>query len=128
MFDFRSLKEWRQIWRYYQAGAVNTLFGFGIYSIFVFNGINAYLSQILSHILGMAFNYITYSRYAFRSEARIGAFVGTYILNYVLSLATLAMAMQFFRSLYVSGLITIIIVSLINYFVLKKLVYNRLPS
>ena len=38
-----------QLWRYYQAGIVNTAFGYGLYAAFVAAGLNMYVAQIVAH-------------------------------------------------------------------------------
>jgi len=60
-----SLSSARRLWRYYQAGIVNTLFGYGLFALFVKLGLNMYLAQICAHVLGAAFNYYSYSRHVF---------------------------------------------------------------
>jgi hypothetical protein len=46
-------------------------------------GFNIYLAQALGHVLGMSFNYFSYSRFAFRDEqGSLARFVGSYALNY----------------------------------------------
>ena len=126
MFDYRSVDEWKGLWRYYQAGIVNALFGFGLYALFVRLGLNIYIAQICSHILGVLFNYFTYSRYAFTANDKSAVrFILSYIVNYFMSLMFLAGFSHVIKSPYVSGLATIIIVSMINYFILKRLVFSR---
>ncbi len=118
-----------RLWRYYQAGVVNTLFGYACYAILVKLGIGIYVAQLIAHVIGVAFNYFTYSRHVFRDAgpARI-RFGLSYVGNYLLSLAALALAAQIFVSPYVAGLAAIIVVSLINYFVLKHLVFTKAAS
>lgn len=116
----------RELRRYYQAGILNAAFGFGLYSLLVAGGLGIYLAQIVAHILGIAFNYLTYSRHAFREAAPAKLrFVLSYGVNYLVSLATLALAAQIVRSPYAAGLISIVLTSAINYFALKYLVFTR---
>ncbi len=125
MVNLRSPAEWKRIWRYYQAGVINTLFGYGAYAALVALGLNMFLAQIISHLLGMAFNYITYSRYAFRGHsASVGRFIASYAANYILSVAALAAAAAAGLSPYLAGLVAIIVVSALNYLILSKLVYR----
>ena len=126
MFDWRSRAEWIQLWRYYQAGIVNTAFGYGIFALFIWMGMNLYLAQITSHVLGMIFNYFTYSRHAFAGHtATKTRFVLSYAGNYLLGLATLWGIAIFIPSPYLAGFIATVIVSLVNYLVLKRLVFRR---
>jgi putative flippase GtrA len=129
MVNLRSVDEWRRLWRYYQAGIVNMLFGLAVYSGFVKLGLNVYLAQLLAHILGVAFNYFTYSRHTFSDmDGSRSRFILSYGGNYLLSLATLAFFEQFIESPYVSGLLTILFVSAVNYLVLRKFVFKLRPG
>ena len=125
MFDWRSPKEWNTLWRYYQAGIINTAFGYGVFALLVWTGLNIYLAQILSHVLGMAFNYFTYSRHAFagHSASKVRFFL-SYAGNYLLGLLALRVISMVIADPYAAGFIAIVIVSLVNYFVLKRLVFR----
>lgn len=114
-----------QIWRYYQAGLLNAAFGFGLFALFVRLGFNLYVAQIVAHILGATFNYITYSRHVFRDSGPAKRrFAASYAVNYVISLVTLAGADCVVSSHYLAGFISLVLTSLINYFVLKHLVFQ----
>lgn len=120
-----SLGSLQRLWRYYQAGIVNTLFGYGLYALFVAAGFNMYVAQITAHVLGIVFNYFTYSRHAFHdAEASKTRFVLSYVVNYFLGLASLAAAAQVIRSPYVAGAVAVVFVSLVNYFILKHFVFT----
>jgi putative flippase GtrA len=121
-----DLSRFRQIWRYYQAGVINTLVGYGLFALFVRLGLNLYVAQIVSHLLGMAFNYFTYSRHVFRdAQATKLRFVLAYAFNYLVSLASLWLASRIVHSPYLAGILSIIFASLLNYFVLRHLVFTR---
>ena len=92
-------------------------------------GLNIYVAQIVSHVLGATFNYVTYSRYAFAAhEASKVRFALSYAGNYLLGLGALAAITRVIASPYLAGLLATVIVSLVNYFVLKRLVFmNRHP-
>lgn len=105
---------------------VNTLFGYGLFALFVRFGLNIYVAQIVSHVLGVAFNYVTYSRYAFAAhEASKMRFVLSYAGNYLLGLAALAAIRQIVASPYLAGFLATLFVSVVNYFVLKRLVFRQ---
>jgi putative flippase GtrA len=115
----------KRLWRYYQAGIVNTAFGYGLYAAFVALGLNIYVAQILGHLLGVAFNYVTYSRHAFHdSTVSKSRFIASYAVNYLLGLAALFGATQFIASPYLAGLVAVLIVSLINYLLLRHWVFT----
>ena len=111
--------------RYYQAAIINTGFGFGIYALLVWFGVNIFVAQIASHIVGIAFNYLTYSRHAFRGSAPARTrFVMAYAVNYATSVTALALASLVIASPYLAGFTSIVTVTLINYFVLKHFVFR----
>ena len=120
-----AIRSSAELVRYYQAGIVNALFGYGLYAIFLAVGFHMYVAQIIGHVLGVIFNYFTYSRHAFRhSRADKRRFVLSYVVNYFLGLATLASTSLFVHSPYLAGLIALVIVSLLNYLILKHLVFT----
>lgn len=114
-----------RLWRYYQAGIVNTAFGYGLYALFVALGFNMFVAQIVAHLLGMAFNYFTYSRHAFHdSTVSKSRFIASYAVNYLLGLAALWSASQFIPSPYLAGFVAVVIVSLLNYLILRHWVFT----
>ena len=114
------------LWRYYQAAIVNTVFGYSLYALFVAVGLNMYVAQLVGHVLGVTFNYFTYSRHAFRgTQGSKLRFVMAYAGHYVVSLAMLAISARVLSSPYAAGLLALILASLLNYFVLKNLVFTK---
>jgi putative flippase GtrA len=115
-----------ELWRYYQMGVLNTAFGLGMYAALVWLGMNMFVAQLTAHLLGMAFNYLTYSRHVFRDAGPAKLrFVLSYGVNYLLGLATLALISRIVPSPYIAGLLSAVVVSIINYFALKHLVFRR---
>jgi putative flippase GtrA len=84
------------------------------------------VAQILATIIGIAFNYVTYSRHVFRDAqpAKL-RFAISYAFNYAVSLAALAVASKLVHSPYLAGLIAIVATAIVNYFALKHLVFTR---
>lgn len=120
------LRRLAELFRYYQAGIVNTLFGFGSYALLVWLGLNLYLAQIIAQILGMTFNYFTYSHHVFRdTRASKPRFIMAYGVNYLVNLAFLAFFDLFIRSPYLAGFLATVCASLLNYFALKHVVFVR---
>lgn len=118
-----------QLVRYYGVGLVNTGFGFGLYSGFVWLGMNMYLAQLTAHVIGVAFNYFTYSRHVFSNRSGTGLrFAISYGLNYLIGLAALAAMGLLVDNPYFAGLGSILIASAINYLMLKYGVFNRPTS
>ena len=117
---------WIELLRYYSTGLVNLAFGLGCYMLLVWAGLNTFAAQLLSHVIGMAFNYFTYSRHVFRDTAPAKArFVLSYAVNYGVNLAILAVVAQFVKSPYAAGFVTALIASVVNYFALKFFVFRK---
>ncbi|MBA4048861.1 MAG: hypothetical protein C0476_10010 [Sphingomonas sp.] len=124
MFDWRSPAEWRRLWRYYQAGILNLLFGFGLFALFLSLGVNVYVAQTCAHLLGMTFNYFTYSRYTFNdNKGSKFLFFISYIVNYFINIGFVTLFVQFMSSAYLAGFLSAVLGSLINYVVLKRFVF-----
>lgn len=115
-----------ELWRYYQAGVVNTAFGLGVFGLLVWLGVNMYAAQLIAHTAGVGFNYLTYTRHVFRdaTPAKL-RFALSYAGNYLMGLAALAAVATVVRSPYLAGLIAIVLVSIVNYFILKHLIFPR---
>jgi putative flippase GtrA len=121
-----SLARVGELVRFYQAAAINAVFGFGTYALFVALGMNMYVAQVVAHVLGATFNYFTYSRYAFRSsESQKMRYVVVYAINYVISLGLLALTAVFIKSPYGAALISLVLTSVINYVVLRRFVFFK---
>jgi putative flippase GtrA len=119
------MRRLERVIRYYGVGAVNTAFGFGLYSAFVWLGLNLYLAQIVAHVCGTIFNYFTYSRHVFHGHRRKpAAFAGAYVFNYLQGLALLAIAHSFVANPYAAGLLTLIVGTSLNYFVLRGFAFG----
>lgn len=115
--------------RYYQAGIVNAAFGYGCYALLVWLGLNIYVAQLIAHLLGVAFNYVTYSRHVFRDAGPAKLrFALSYAINYFVSLGFLALFASLVASPYLAGLLAIIATSLVNFFALKHFVFVRKPA
>lgn len=120
------LGAWRRVARYYMTGALNALFGYSLFAAFVAAGINMYVAQILAHFMGAVFNYFTFSRFTIKDRAGLkGRFALSYGACYLLNLATLWFVSKFVASPYAAGLVSIIYVSALNYFVLDRIIFNR---
>jgi putative flippase GtrA len=112
--------------RFYMAGALNAAFGYGLFAVLVWAGMGMYVAQAVAHVLGMAFNYVTYSRHVFRDAGPAKMrFLASYAVNYVISLGFLALASRFVHSPYGAGLISLVLTSMVNYVMLKFMVFSK---
>jgi len=106
-------------------GIINTIFVYSLYSVLVFTGLNLYVSQILSHVSGVVFNYFMFKGIVFKNnDHRVFRYVIAYTLNYVLGFCFLSITHHFIKSPYIAGFVALVGVSIVNYFVLKGFVFK----
>ena len=103
---------------------LNAAFGYGVYALLLMAGLNLFVAQILAHLMGMGFNYFMFRRHVFKdSRAAVGPYIGAYAVNYGLSLFTLAGLSRVLASDYLAGFLSVVFVALVNFAVLKFLVF-----
>jgi putative flippase GtrA len=118
-----------ELWRYGHVGLLNTAFGYGLYALLVYLGLNLYVAQIVGQIIGAGFNYLTYRGLVFRgSRSSLRAYVGAYAFNYLMGLTFLALAHHFIPSPYLAGFVAVVAVAGINYLVLRRFVFRAPPA
>jgi putative flippase GtrA len=106
-------------------GVINTAFGYGLYSLLVFLGLNLYIAQIVGHIIGTIFNYFMFRSHVFRDQGHpIGRYVVAYGFRYLMGVACLAVVHSFIKSPYLAGFVTLMITALANYYILKRFVFR----
>ena len=114
-----------QLWRFLKVGALNTLFGYALYAALVAIGLQMFVAQTVGTVIAVAFNYVTYSRHVFAgAPASRLRFVLSYALNYLVSLAALALSALVFPSPYVAGLFATMVAAAINFIVLRRFVFT----
>lgn len=118
-----------QLWRFLKVGVLNTLFGYALYAALVAIGLQMFVAQIAGTVIAVAFNYFTYSRHVFQSApASRLRFVLSYALNYLVSLAALALAAMIVPSPYLAGLLATLVAAAINFIVLRRFVFVARPA
>lgn len=114
--------------RFSCVGVVNTLFGAGLYSLFIYLGMPYKLSVLLSTVLGIFFNFKTTGFFVFRNRDNrlIIKFILSYIVIYFINISLIKMLMQtILFNEYMAGIVAIPIVALMsfllqNFYVFKK--------
>jgi putative flippase GtrA len=80
-----------EMMRFGLAGAVNTAFGFGVYSALVLLGMPPFAALLVATIVGVFFNFLTFGGLAFRrlEARRLPRFVLAYAVIYAVNVALL---------------------------------------
>jgi len=109
-------------------GILNTLFGYAVYSIFIFFNVHYSLASLMSTILGVAFNYKSIGVLVF-SNKNNGIllklkFISIYLVTYLINLLSLSILSKYFN-LYASAAILVIPLALLSFFLNKTFVFNK---
>lgn len=114
--------------RFSCVGVVNTLFGAGLYSLFIYLGMSYKLSVLLSTVIGVFFNFKTTGFFVFRNRENrlIIKFVLSYIVIYFINISLIKMLIQTtpFNE-YMAGIVVIPIVALMSFLLQNFYVFKE---
>jgi len=112
------------------AGAVNTAFGFGVYSGLVLLGLPVSVALLVATVAGVFFNFLTFGAYAFRrfDTRRLPRFLLAYTFIYLFNLGLLE-ALRAATGLgpIVAQLACLALVAPSAYLLLKMKVFQEMP-
>lgn len=106
--------------RFLFVGVLNTIFGYGIYALFIYIGIQYILANTLSYILGILHSYIWNKYFTFKQTHRnlleFIRFVSVYLLSYASSCLLLWLFVgKMGMSAYIAGVLSLFITTVISY-------------
>jgi len=115
-----------QFIRFLFIGGINTLFGYGIFSLFLFIGLHYSLAALLGTILGILFNFKTTGVIVFnsRDNSLIFKFFGVYGVVYVLNVLGLYLFSLAGVGAYISGALLILPMACVAFVLNKKFVFK----
>jgi putative flippase GtrA len=97
-----------------------------MYAALVILGMNLFVAQFVATIINVAFNYIMYSRLVFAGhKASRLRFIGSYVVNYLLSLASLFVFHKFVPSALLAGALSLAFTSTVNFVLLRRFVFRK---
>ena len=107
-------------------GVINTVFGYSIFAIGIFVGMESWLALMLSTVLGIVFNFKTIGALVFNSKdnSKFFKFLLVYALLYGVSLLLVELFMKLGLSAYMSGFVTLFPVAVLSFFLNKTLVFH----
>ena len=108
-------------------GALNTCFGYLLFSFCYLISENKTIALLISYILGSLFNYKTYSIIVFNpDDNRLIRFLLIYIFIYSLNLLSLLILTDIIGfNAYVGQIITLTYIPILLFFLLKKFVFHN---
>jgi putative flippase GtrA len=113
--------------RFLLAGAINTLFGYVVYTASIIAGVPVPGSLLIGMLAGTVFNFFTTGGYAFR-QLRLGrypAFVACYVLVYGMNLALFRLVAMWVDSALAVQALLLVPLALLSYFLMARFVFTR---
>lgn len=109
-------------------GGLNTLFGWALFSTFIFLKVPFQIANLLTLICGIIFNFKTTGILVFKSHnnALIFKFFAVYLISYPISTAALALFDHFkLFNMYVAFIIVVIPMAILTFTLFKKWVFTE---
>jgi putative flippase GtrA len=115
------------ILKFILTGFLNTLFGYILYVIMQKIFGNFHSSLIIVYVIGLFFNYFTYNKIAFKTQAKnkFKNFVFIYVIFLLLNIILMNFALQYFKNDIILQAIFIPFFATALYFSLKKMVFKN---
>lgn len=113
--------------RFVLVAMLNTLFGYGIYTLLVYCGMHFSLATLISTILGVLFNFKTYGILVFKNSSNklIFHFVLVYCVVYLCNIGGIALLKTLGMSSYLAGAVMLVPVGLLGFILNKIFVYSQ---
>lgn len=111
--------------RFLIAGAVNTLFGFAVYSACIVAGLPLWLALMIGITTGTAFNFFTTGGYVFRqlALARVPRFLLCYALIYAVNLQMLQWVTKLLSDKILSQAVLVLPIAIFSYLLMARFVF-----
>ncbi|WGU93824.1 GtrA family protein [Paenibacillus dendritiformis] len=115
-----------QFYKFIVVGGINTLFGYIVFSLFIFIGAHYSLASLLSTIIGVLFNFKTTGSLVFKNNNNklLLKFCLSYGITYILNILLLSLLKKFF-SMYAAAAILIFPMALVSYVLNKRFVFKK---
>ncbi len=113
--------------RFVVVGIVNTVFGYGMYALFLFVGLPVAFASLFSLLIGIAFSFATQGAMVFgnSSDGAFIRFVAIWLVIYGAYLATVFIAQHFGLNSYLGGIVATPVVALMSYYLQRQFVFRN---
>ncbi len=122
-----SFKTKQQIVLFLFVGALNTLFSYLCYALFIYLGFHYTLAVWIATCLGVLFNFNTTGRIVFKNsqDMLIFKFIGVYLFLYCLNISFLKIMQVWSTNYYLTGFIAVFPLAAISFVLNKYLVFKE---
>jgi putative flippase GtrA len=106
-------------------GALNTIFGYTVFAIGIFIGLDYWIALLLSTVLGVFFNFRTYGFFVFdvENKSRFLSFLIVYITLYGINLLMIYLFSSNGISKYIAGFLSLAPIALLSFYLNKRFVF-----
>ncbi len=122
----RELINNQQFIRFIFTGFLNTIFGYGTFSLFIYMNFHYSLAALLSTILSVFFNFKTIGKIVFKNydNKLFFKFLFIYVIAYVMNIICLSLFNFIgYDNMYLNALILLLPMAYISYLLNKKYVF-----
>ena len=112
---------------FFLVSGINTVFGYGLFALFLYLGLSYSIALLISTIAGVFFNFKTIGNLVFKAHDNrlIVKFFGVYALTYCCNLSCLYVLTNLGINAYISGALLAIPIGILSFVLNKILVFNR---
>lgn len=116
----------KKFYKFLLVGGINTVFGYSIFSLFIYIGIHYTIAVFLTTCIGILFNFKMFSKFVFNNTNNklIIRFVGIYGIAYLLNISIIKISTYFMKNIYIAGGIATLAVAFVSYFLNKQFVFQ----
>lgn len=107
-------------------GGINTIFGYGMFALFIYFHLHYSIASLLATMLGVLFNFKTTGKLVFKSSDNrlIFRFIGVYVIGYFMNILFLKILQLFGINVYLSGAILILPLAILSYVLNSRYVFS----
>lgn len=113
--------------RFLFVGGINTLFGYGVFSLMIYLGFHYTISALLATVAGIIFNFHTVGSIVFKDRrySLFARFILVYFTGYGLNVFGIYFLMKYFNNEYVSAAIIVMPLAVIMFCLNRFFVFKR---
>jgi len=117
----------QQVIRFIAVGIVNTLFGYGIYALLIYLGLNYMVAVLFATVAGVLFNFKTIGRYVFKSNdsSLLLKFIIVYTVIYGINVGLIRFFSLWNIDYYTAGFLAIVPCAAISFILNKLFVFQE---
>jgi len=107
-------------------GVFNTIFGYGLYWVFLQLGLHYSLAVLMSTVMGVLFNFKTIGRFVFQSNNNvlIVRFSCVYAFLYFLNILSIQLIHSYGMNYEISGALMLVPMAILSFILNKNLVFR----